>query len=83
MFEPKVFREQMYCVEECTCDTVGTFLHQGHCDPIASCSYAPEWKISIKEYKLYFRRSQGANTFLGDVSKLFQFILVVSHGYWL
>ena len=25
MFEPKVFRKQMYCVEESTCDIVGTF----------------------------------------------------------
>jgi len=26
MFEPKVFRKQMYCIEESTCDIVGTFL---------------------------------------------------------
>jgi len=25
MFEPEVFRKQMYCVEESTCDIVGTF----------------------------------------------------------
>ena len=25
MFEPKVFRKQMYCVEESTCDTDGSF----------------------------------------------------------
>ena len=25
MFEPEVFRKQMYCIEERTCDTVGTF----------------------------------------------------------
>jgi len=25
MFEPEVFRKQMYCIEESTCDTVGTF----------------------------------------------------------
>lgn len=26
MFEPEVFREQMYCIEENICDFVGTFL---------------------------------------------------------
>jgi len=25
MFEPKVFRKQMYCIEESTCDIVGSF----------------------------------------------------------
>jgi len=25
MFEPEVFRKQMYCIEESTCDIVGTF----------------------------------------------------------
>jgi len=25
MFEPKVFQKQMYCIEESTCDIVGTF----------------------------------------------------------
>jgi len=25
MFEPEVFRKQMYCFEESTCDIVGTF----------------------------------------------------------
>jgi len=27
MFEPEVFGMQMYCIEESTCDTVGTFRH--------------------------------------------------------
>ena len=26
VFEPKVFREQMFCIEECTCNIFGTFL---------------------------------------------------------
>jgi len=25
MFEPEVFRKQMYCIEESTCDIVGMF----------------------------------------------------------
>jgi len=25
MFEPELFRKQMYCIEESTCDIVGTF----------------------------------------------------------
>jgi len=27
MFATEVFRKQMYCIEECTCDIVGTFRH--------------------------------------------------------
>jgi len=26
MFEPEIFRKQIYCIEECPCDIVGTFL---------------------------------------------------------
>ena len=29
-FEPEVFRKQMYCVEECTCDIVGIFWLPGN-----------------------------------------------------
>jgi len=25
MFEPEIFRKQMYCIDESTCDIVGTF----------------------------------------------------------
>jgi len=25
IFEPEVFRKQMYCIEECTCDIIGIF----------------------------------------------------------
>jgi len=25
IFEPEVFRKQMYCTEECTCDIIGIF----------------------------------------------------------
>jgi len=31
MFEPEVFRNQIYCVEESTCDIVGTFRLPGYC----------------------------------------------------
>jgi len=27
MFEPEVFRKQMYCIEKSTCDIVGTYWH--------------------------------------------------------
>jgi len=27
MFEPEVFRKKMHCIEESTCDIVGTFRH--------------------------------------------------------
>ena len=39
MLEPEVFRKQMHCIEECTCDIVGTFRrpimfrHPGNCAP--------------------------------------------------
>ena len=42
MFEPEVFRKQMYCIEERTCDIVGTFSapsalirRPGSCAPFA------------------------------------------------
>jgi len=34
MFERKVFREQMYCIEESTCDIVGVFGARGLCAPL-------------------------------------------------
>jgi len=34
MFETEVFQKQMYCIEECTRDIVGTFRHPGYCDPL-------------------------------------------------
>jgi len=27
VFEPEIFRKHIYCIEESTCDIVGTFLH--------------------------------------------------------
>jgi len=33
MFELNVFREQMYCIEESTCDIVGTFRRPGIVPP--------------------------------------------------
>ena len=33
MFEPQVFRKQMYCIEESTCDVVKTFRRPGNCAP--------------------------------------------------
>jgi len=34
MFEPKIFRKQMFRIEESTCDIVGTIRHPGHCAPL-------------------------------------------------
>ena len=33
MFEPEVLRKQMYCIEESTCDIVGSYVHtnSGQC----------------------------------------------------
>jgi len=46
MFEPEFFRKQIYCVEESTCDIVGTFwrppavIRHPHID-LAPGKYAP------------------------------------------
>ena len=55
MFEPEVFRKEIYCIEESTCDIVGTFrrpqqtfgaLHSdlapGELFPLYPRRYAPE-----------------------------------------
>ena len=35
MFEPEVFQEQLCCIEESTCDVVGTFRRPGYCYPFS------------------------------------------------
>jgi len=34
MFESEVFRKQLSCIEESTCDIVGTFRRPGNCPPL-------------------------------------------------
>jgi len=54
MFETELFCKQIYCIEESTCDIVGTFRRlpqpfgapivtrlTGNCVPLASPRYAP------------------------------------------
>ena len=41
MFETEVFRKQMFCVEESTCDIVGTFL----CPPQWFCTPIVTWRL--------------------------------------
>jgi len=36
MFETEVFRKQMYCIEESTCDIVGNFRRPGIVLPLSS-----------------------------------------------
>jgi len=54
VFEPEVFRKQMYCTEESTCDIVGIFAppavirHSGNCVPF-SHRYAPAVQSVILE----------------------------------
>ena len=43
MFEPKAFRKKMYCIEESTCDHVGT---RGIVPPFPHC-YAPSFRGSL------------------------------------
>jgi len=35
MFEPEVFRKQLYCIEQSTCDIVRTFHSPGNCSPLS------------------------------------------------
>ena len=42
MFEPDVFREQMYCIEESACDIVGTFRRLGNCASLVPSRYVPD-----------------------------------------
>ena len=47
MFEPKVFRQQMCCSEESTCDIVGIFRHPGNFAPLVTLwSHAAENRTS-------------------------------------
>jgi len=47
MFEPKVFRDHIYCVEEMysvegsTCDVVGTLRRPERCNPLALLGMPP------------------------------------------
>ena len=50
VFEPDVFRKQMRCIEENTCDIVGTFRRSpavirrpGNCFPLATPLTTPEF----------------------------------------
>jgi len=53
MFEPEVFRKQMYCIEESTCNIVGTFRRPrsdsapGELCPACPLRYAPVWPHHI------------------------------------
>ena len=40
IFEPEVFRKQMYCIEESACDIVGIFWRP------RSISALPEWVVA-------------------------------------
>jgi len=43
IFEPEIFRKQMYCIEECTCDIVGIFWRPAIIRRPRSISAPPEW----------------------------------------
>jgi len=42
MFKPKVFRKQIYCIEESICDIVRTFRRPGNC-----ASFAPPASMGV------------------------------------
>jgi len=41
MFEPEVFRKQMYCNEESTCNIAGTFWRPGNHAPLVTPLVTP------------------------------------------
>jgi len=58
MFETEVFQNHMYCIEDSTCDIVGTFRsppqsfcapivirRPGNCAPLLPSRYAPGWAV--------------------------------------
>jgi len=47
MFEPELFRKQIYCIEESACDIFGTFWRSGNCTP----------PLPTPRYALYQRKS--------------------------
>jgi len=49
MFEPEVFRKQMYSIEESTCDIIGTFWSPGNRPPsLRPCTLANNLPVSDK-----------------------------------
>jgi len=48
MFEPELFRKQIHCIEETTCNISGTFRRPiltrrpGNCAPLSPPRYAPD-----------------------------------------
>jgi len=53
MFEPEAFRKQMYCIEESTCEIVGTFWRPrshsapGELRPPCPPRYAPDSAVPV------------------------------------
>ena len=41
MFETELFRKQMFCIEESTCDVVGTFRRPGNRAPLVQLAQQP------------------------------------------
>jgi len=57
MFGPELFRKQMYCIEESTCDILGTFWRPrsdsapGNCSTLAPPRYAPDCNAHCNGFK--------------------------------
>jgi len=50
MFDPELFRKQIYCIQGSTCDTFGAFRRPGIVPP-APPRYAPAW---LSNFALHF-----------------------------
>jgi len=45
MFEPEIFRKQMYCIEESACDIIWAFRRPGNLCPPFPHRYAPDYML--------------------------------------
>jgi len=64
MFEPELFRKQIYCIEENTCNIFGTFRRPGNCAPF---NYAPQivgYETHKRPILKYSSSVQGWGTYL-------------------
>ena len=65
MFEFEVFRKQMHCIEESTCDIVGAFRRPGNCAPFAS-RYACDFDYYFSEHEYAKWKPLMSNPFIED-----------------
>jgi len=55
MFEIEIFRKQMHCIEESTCDMVGTFLRPPQCFGAPIVTLRPENCAPLAPFNMQLR----------------------------